>query len=73
MFAPGEAEAEANIGIIGDADGLGETRKKELIKSGLALGLRKPDDVFIVESQYVPLYTCMRRLLITWTGSSRIA
>ncbi|KAI9736922.1 MAG: N-acetylglucosaminyl-phosphatidylinositol de-N-acetylase [Claussenomyces sp. TS43310] len=34
----------------GDADGLGETRKKELIKSGMLLGLRKEDDVFIVES-----------------------
>ncbi|KAF8849934.1 LmbE-like protein [Acephala macrosclerotiorum] len=34
----------------GDADGLGETRKKELVKSGMALGLRKEDDVFVVES-----------------------
>lgn len=38
----------------GDADGLGETRKKELVKSGVALGLRKEDDVFVVESPYVP-------------------
>jgi N-acetylglucosaminylphosphatidylinositol deacetylase len=37
----------------GDADGLGETRKKELIKSGITLGLRKEDDVFIIESPYV--------------------
>ncbi len=37
----------------GDADGLGETRKKELVKSGMSLGLQKEDDVFIVESQYV--------------------
>jgi N-acetylglucosaminylphosphatidylinositol deacetylase len=32
----------------GDADGLGETRKKELQKSALELGLRDPSDVFIV-------------------------
>ncbi|EPE30846.1 LmbE-like protein [Glarea lozoyensis ATCC 20868] len=38
----------------GDSDGLGETRKKELIKSGLALGLRKEDDVFVVESPEFP-------------------
>ena len=36
--------------FTGDADGLGETRKKELIKSGMQLGLRKEDDVFVVES-----------------------
>ncbi|KAK0637414.1 putative deacetylase LmbE-like domain-containing protein [Bombardia bombarda] len=34
----------------GDADGLGETRKRELAKSGLTLGLRKADDVFVVEN-----------------------
>ncbi|KAM0322160.1 hypothetical protein ACHAQA_009649 [Verticillium albo-atrum] len=34
----------------GDADGLGETRKKELVKSGMALGLRQKDDVFVVDS-----------------------
>lgn len=34
----------------GDADGLGETRKRELSKSGKILGLRKPDDVFVIES-----------------------
>jgi hypothetical protein len=37
----------------GDADGLGETRKKELVKSGMLLGLRKEDDVFVVESSFV--------------------
>jgi N-acetylglucosaminylphosphatidylinositol deacetylase len=36
--------------IAGDADGLGETRKKELVKSGMALGLRQEDDVFVVDS-----------------------
>ncbi|KFA66051.1 hypothetical protein S40285_03728 [Stachybotrys chlorohalonatus IBT 40285] len=34
----------------GDADGLGETRKKELVKSGMALGLRDEDDVFVVDN-----------------------
>jgi len=38
----------------GDSDGLGETRKKELTKSGVSLGLRKEDDVFIVESPEFP-------------------
>ncbi|KAG9231232.1 putative deacetylase LmbE-like domain-containing protein [Amylocarpus encephaloides] len=38
----------------GDADGLGETRKKELVKSGMSLGLMKEDDVFVVESPEFP-------------------
>ncbi|PBP17087.1 N-acetylglucosaminyl-phosphatidylinositol de-N-acetylase [Diplocarpon rosae] len=38
----------------GDSDGLGETRKKELVKSGMALGLRKADDVFVIESPEFP-------------------
>lgn len=33
----------------GDADGLGETRKKELVKSGLLLGLRDESDVFVID------------------------
>ncbi|KAJ6037015.1 hypothetical protein N7540_001294 [Penicillium herquei] len=33
----------------GDADGLGETRKKELKKSALQLGLRDESDVFVVD------------------------
>lgn len=37
----------------GDADGLGETRKRELVQSGLALGLRSEEDVFVVENPYV--------------------
>jgi hypothetical protein len=41
---------------VGNADGLGETRKKELVKSGMYLGLRKEDDVFVIESPYVSLY-----------------
>ncbi|KAH6893356.1 N-acetylglucosaminyl-phosphatidylinositol de-N-acetylase [Thelonectria olida] len=34
----------------GNADGLGETRKKELVKSGMALGLSNEDDVFVVDN-----------------------
>ncbi|KAK7733870.1 N-acetylglucosaminyl-phosphatidylinositol de-N-acetylase [Diaporthe eres] len=33
----------------GDAAGLGETRKRELVKSGMVLGLRKGEDVFVVD------------------------
>lgn len=35
--------------LPGDADGLGETRKKELQKSALLLGIRDESDVFIVD------------------------
>ncbi|KAL1890256.1 N-acetylglucosaminyl-phosphatidylinositol de-N-acetylase [Ceratocystis pirilliformis] len=38
----------------GDADGLGETRKKELQKSAVLLGLRTENDVFVVESPDFP-------------------
>jgi len=39
--------------VIGDADGLGDVRKQELVKSGLALGLQSEDDVFVVDNPYV--------------------
>jgi hypothetical protein len=42
----------ADSGCAGDADGLGGMRKKELMKSGILLGLRKEEDVFVVESPY---------------------
>ncbi|KAI0103119.1 LmbE-like protein [Hypoxylon sp. NC0597] len=38
----------------GNADGLGETRKKELVKSGLLLGLKSEDDVLVVDSPDFP-------------------
>ncbi|GAO17548.1 hypothetical protein UVI_02003150 [Ustilaginoidea virens] len=38
------------LALTRDADGLGEVRKKELVKSGLHLGLRDADDVFIVDN-----------------------
>ncbi|TQV91906.1 N-acetylglucosaminyl phosphatidylinositol deacetylase [Cordyceps javanica] len=34
----------------GNAAGLGETRKKELVKSGMTLGLRDEEDVFVVDN-----------------------
>ncbi|CAK7199462.1 N-acetylglucosaminyl-phosphatidylinositol de-N-acetylase [Sporothrix eucalyptigena] len=34
----------------GNAAGLGETRKRELVKSAMTLGLRAEDDVFVVDS-----------------------
>lgn len=34
---------------IGDADGLGHIRKKELVKSALQLGLRQESDVYIID------------------------
>ncbi|CAG9979560.1 unnamed protein product [Clonostachys byssicola] len=34
----------------GDAEGLGETRKKELVKSGLLLGLKSESDVMVIDN-----------------------
>jgi N-acetylglucosaminylphosphatidylinositol deacetylase len=34
---------------IGNADGLGETRKKELVQSGLKLGIRTEDDIMVID------------------------
>jgi N-acetylglucosaminylphosphatidylinositol deacetylase len=39
--------------IPGDADGLGEIRKKELVKSGLQLGIGHKDDIMIIEDKSV--------------------
>ncbi|MCJ1352906.1 MAG: N-acetylglucosaminyl-phosphatidylinositol de-N-acetylase [Icmadophila ericetorum] len=38
----------------GDADGLGETRKRELLKSASILGLRNQDDVLVIEDKAFP-------------------
>ncbi|KAI0399900.1 putative deacetylase LmbE-like domain-containing protein [Xylaria palmicola] len=38
----------------GDADGLGATRQRELVKSAMLLGLRREDDVFVVDSPDFP-------------------
>lgn len=34
----------------GDAEGLGETRKKELVKSGLLLGLKSESNVMVIDN-----------------------
>jgi N-acetylglucosaminylphosphatidylinositol deacetylase len=44
------SDTTLTLSSTGNADGLGETRKKELAKSGMTLGLRSEDDVFVVES-----------------------
>ncbi|KAI0178298.1 putative deacetylase LmbE-like domain-containing protein [Pestalotiopsis sp. NC0098] len=38
----------------GNAVGLGETRKKELVKSAMLLGLRQEDDIFVIDSPDFP-------------------
>ncbi|KAK8220072.1 N-acetylglucosaminyl-phosphatidylinositol de-N-acetylase [Zalaria obscura] len=45
----------------GNADGLGETRKKELVKSGLLLGLRSEDDVLVLDDPNFP-----DSMTVTW-------
>ncbi|KAL2172165.1 hypothetical protein VTG60DRAFT_7009 [Thermothelomyces hinnuleus] len=49
----------------GNANGLGETRKRELAKSGLILGLRRADDVFVVDKPEFP-----DSMTTTWDSSS---
>lgn len=39
---------------LGNADGLGETRKRELIQSATLLGLRSPADIFIIDDPAFP-------------------
>ncbi|XXH04389.1 hypothetical protein Hte_010803 [Hypoxylon texense] len=48
----------------GNADGLGETRKKELAKSGLLLGLAREDDVYVYDSPDFP-----DSMTTTWDAS----
>jgi N-acetylglucosaminylphosphatidylinositol deacetylase len=35
--------------LKGNADGLGEIRKKELVKSGMQLGLRSEGDILVMD------------------------
>ncbi|EAQ88875.1 hypothetical protein CHGG_05494 [Chaetomium globosum CBS 148.51] len=51
---PYTTAANENHLMVGNADGLGETRKRELAKSGLILGLRSTDDVFVVDKPEFP-------------------
>ncbi|CBX96532.1 similar to N-acetylglucosaminyl-phosphatidylinositol de-N-acetylase [Plenodomus lingam JN3] len=45
----------------GDADGLGEIRKKELVKSGLRLGIASKDDILVIEDHNFP-----DSMTVTW-------
>lgn len=58
LLALTEKELGNHVKILclssGDADGLGETRKKELLKSASILGLRSQDDVFIIDDEAFP-------------------
>ena len=56
--------------MAGDADGLGEIRKKELVKSGLQLGLRSSDDILVIEDTYAALHSTSTTVL-TNAGTSR--
>lgn len=44
----------------GDAAGLGETRKRELVKSGMVLGLRRGEDVYVVDDDVYVLSPLVR-------------
>lgn len=37
---------------IGDSEGLGEIRRKELMMSGLSLGLRSSEDILVLDDKY---------------------
>ena len=51
-FARTHPAATTNLGgDTGDADGLGEVRKKELVQSGLRLGIGSKDDILIIEDK----------------------
>jgi len=45
----------------GDADGLGDIRKKELVKSGLQLGIGSKDDIRVIEDRNFP-----DSMTVTW-------
>jgi hypothetical protein len=59
-----------SLHFTGNADGLGETRKKELVKSGMHLGLRDEDDVFVVDSPYVAAASPFLTFLLSLFASS---
>jgi len=40
--------------ITGNADGIGETRKKELVESAKILGIRSAEDVLVLDDPCVP-------------------
>ncbi|TQS35651.1 hypothetical protein Golomagni_03924 [Golovinomyces magnicellulatus] len=58
LLALTQPELKNHVKILclsnGNNEGLGEIRRKELLKSGMRLGLRKEEDVLVVESQDFP-------------------
>ena len=52
----------------GNAEGLGETRRRELVESALVLGLRGPEDIEVVDNPVyascLPFCLCFSRRLI---------
>ncbi|OAR01688.1 hypothetical protein LLEC1_02199 [Akanthomyces lecanii] len=53
----------------GNAAGLGETRKKELVKSGMTLGLRDEEDVFVVDNPELASADFPDSMTATWDES----
>lgn len=49
----------------GNADGLGEVRKKELVKSGMQLGLRNTSDVLVLDDPQFP-----DSMIATWDAKA---
>ena len=44
---------------LGNADGLGEIRKKELVKSGLQLGIGNKDDIHVIDDKLISPNFCL--------------
>lgn len=42
----------AKYSTIGDLEGIGEIRRKELMMSGLSLGLRSSEDILVLDDKY---------------------
>ncbi|CAA9959512.1 Phosphatidylinositol glycan class L [Pyrenophora teres f. maculata] len=65
LLALTRAERGNDVKILclssGDADGLGEVRKKELVKSGLQLGIGSKEDILVVEDKNFP-----DSMTVTW-------
>jgi len=57
--------------LTGNADGIGETRKKEIVKSAKILGIRSAEDVLVVDDPYaVKSFKYHAPGLTTYEGTS---
>ena len=60
LLALTRPEAGNHVKILclstGDAEGLGETRKKELVKSAMMLGVHDEDDVLVLDNPWVVFF-----------------